>query len=341
MTTSFQLNHTRVLVTGAAGFIGSHLAEALVQAGARVRVFLRYTSTGFPGALLFVPPEIRQELEPVYGDLRDPEAVDRAVEGMDWVLHLGAVISIPYSYQNPREVVETNVLGTLNVLQAARRHGVQRVVQVSTSEVYGTARYTPMDEQHPRLAQSPYAASKTGADELARSFARSYGLPVVILRPFNTYGPRQSTRAVIMSTIVQALQGPEIRIGSPDPVRDFTFVADTVRGILLAAQREDVPLGEDLNLGTGQGIRIGDLVEKIRRLTESPYPVVTEQARLRPEESEVWQLVSDNSLARKHLGWHPQVTLDEGLQRTIAWAREALKSPEGRLWIAGSGSGWW
>ena len=340
MPTNLQAKDRQVLVTGAAGFIGSHLVEALVQAGARVRAFVRYTSTGFPGALLFVPPEVRREVHLIYGDLRDPDAVDAALQGVDLVFHLGAVISIPYSYENPREVVETNVLGTLNVLQAARRHGVARIVHVSTSEVYGTARYTPMDENHPRHAQSPYAASKTGADELARSFARTYGLPVVILRPFNTYGPRQSTRAVIMSTIVQALQGPEIHIGSPDPVRDFTFVADTVQGLLLAALREGVPFGEDLNLGTGRGVRIGDLVETIRRISGSPYPVVTEERRLRPPESEVWQLVSDNRRAREVLGWQPEVSLEQGLEQTLRWAEQALKTPEGRLWIAGSGTGW-
>ncbi len=340
MITEPQVKDRRVLVTGAGGFIGSHLVEALVQAGAQVRAFLRYTSTGFPGALLFLPEDTRQQLDLRYGDLRDPEAVDRAVEGVEVVFHLGAVISIPYSYQNPREVVETNVIGTLNVLQAARRHGVQRVVHVSTSEVYGTAQYTPMDERHPRHAQSPYAASKTGADELARSFAHTYGVPVVILRPFNTFGPRQSTRAVIMSIIVQALQGPEIRMGHPDPVRDFTYVEDTVAG-LISALKSGVPFGEDINLGTGQGVRIGDLVERIRQLTQSPYPVVTEAQRLRPTSSEVWQLVSDNRKAQRVLGWQPRIPLEEGLQRTIQWVKQTLNTPEGRLWIAGSGAGWW
>ncbi len=341
MSTTPRLKNQRILVTGAGGFIGSHLVETLVRAGARVRAFLRYTSTGFPGALLFVTPEILKEVERVYGDLRDPEAVARAMEGVDAVVHLGAVISIPYSYQNPREVVETNVLGTLNVLQAARNHGeLQRIVQVSTSEVYGTARYIPMDEGHPRHAQSPYAASKIGADELARSFAHTYGLPVVILRPFNTFGPRQSARAVIMSTLLQALQGPEIRIGHQDPVRDFTYVEDTVAGLVQALVQPVSP-GEEINLGTGQGVRIGDLVETLRRLTNSPYPVVSEAQRMRPRTSEVWQLVSNPQKAREILNWTPQVSLEEGLKRTIQWVKQTLETPEGRLWIAGSGAGWW
>src|SRR5271166_2251174 len=229
----------RVLVTGAGGFIGSYLLEALVQRGANVRALVRYNSRGNLGNLIYAAPSALRAIEIVFGDLRDPEAVRRATVGVDTIFHLGALIAIPYSYHNPRSVLETNVVGTLNVLEAARAESVRRVIHISSSEVYGTARYTPMDEAHPTHAQSPYAASKIGADAMVEAFHRSYELPVVTVRPFNTYGPRQSARAVIPTIVTQALKGDLIKLGSLSPRRDFTFVDDTVRGFLQAAESSD------------------------------------------------------------------------------------------------------
>lgn len=311
------------MITGAGGFIGSHLTERLVRMGADVRAFVRYNSRNDPGFLHDLAPEIQSQIEIIGGDLRDSNAVQQAVEGMDLVFHLGALIAIPYSYQHPREVVETNVNGTLNVLLASREQGTPRLIHTSTSEVYGTAQRVPIDEAHPLQGQSPYSASKIGADKLAESFYRSYGLPVVTVRPFNTYGPRQSARAVIPTIITQALTQDVIHLGSLDTRRDFTYVADTVSGFIQAAQADGVE-GETYNLGTGSEVTIGELVEKVFAITGRPVQVHTDQQRLRPEKSEVMRLLSDNRLARQRLSWEPITTLEEGLQETVRWIEQHL-----------------
>ena len=313
----------RVLVTGAGGFIGSHLVEALLEAGADVRAFVRYTSRKDPGLLRQLSPQNFSELDVVAGDLRDENAVRRAVRGCQVVFHLGALISIPYSYVHPLEVASTNVMGTLNVLSACLDQGVERLVHTSTSEVYGTARFVPIHEGHPLQGQSPYSASKIGADKLAESFWCTYDLPVVTVRPFNTFGPRQSARAVIPTIITQALAQDNIRLGNRSTTRDFTYVADTVRGFLLAAETPDVE-GEVFNLGTGQEISIGDLAGHIVQAVGRPVEIELDADRLRPQGSEVMRLVSDNSLAVRKLSWKPAYTLEEGLERTIDWIRSNL-----------------
>lgn len=313
----------RVLVTGAGGFIGSQLTESLVRSGASVRAFVRYNSRGDAGLLRQLPVDVVRELDVVAGDLRDTAAVDRAVAGVDVVFHLGAIISIPYSYKHPMETAETNFMGTLNVLLACRAHDVARLVHTSTSEVYGTAQFTPMDENHPLQGQSPYSASKIGADKLVESFYRSYNLPAVTVRPFNTYGPRQSARAVIPTIITQALTGDCIRLGNLDARRDFTYVRDTVSGFLLAAGAPDV-LGQEVNLGTGADIAVGELAERIIALVGRSVSITVESERLRPEKSEVMRLLSGNGLARRALGWEPVYSLDEGLGETIAWIADHL-----------------
>ncbi|MFQ5458499.1 MAG: GDP-mannose 4,6-dehydratase [Myxococcota bacterium] len=317
------LRAKRVLVTGACGFIGSHLCERLVRAGARVTAFVRYTSRGDTGLLRFAPPEVKSALEIVAGDLRDPDAVRGACKRQDIVLHLGALIAIPYSYVHPREVVETNVIGTLNVLEGARAHDVARVVHTSTSEVYGTAQKVPIDEDHPRAAQSPYAASKTGADQIARAYHRSFGTPVVTLRPFNTYGPRQSDRAVIPTIIAQALTADVVKLGATAPTRDLTFVLDTVDGFIRSATAAR-GVGEEINLGTNQEISIGDLARTIIALVGRPVKIVKEKARLRPKKSEVERLLSDYGKARRLLGWKPAVPLEKGLRETIAFVEKNM-----------------
>jgi dTDP-glucose 4,6-dehydratase len=306
------------LVTGAGGFIGSHLVEALVGQGAQVRAFVRYNSRGDPGLLRLLPPEIFSRIEVIPGDLRDPQAVRLAVEGCQAVFHLGALISIPYSYLHPLEVAEANFMGTLNVLAACRDLGVERLIHTSTSEVYGTARQVPISEEHPLQGQSPYSASKIGADKMVESFYCTYNLPVVTVRPFNTYGPRQSARAVIPTIITQALTRSTIRLGSLDTTRDFTFVDDTVAGFILAAGTAGVE-GNVYNLGVGEEIRIGDLARMVIRKIGRPVKIVVDPERLRPEKSEVLRLISDNRLAREQLGWQPGVPLDQGLDRTIDW----------------------
>ncbi|GAB4413268.1 MAG: SDR family NAD(P)-dependent oxidoreductase [Anaerolineae bacterium] len=315
--------NTHVLVTGAAGFIGSHLVEALVRQGARVRAFVRYNSGHRTGNLELLPPEVRAEVEVYFGDLRDADAVTQAMRGVEQVYHLGAVITIPYSYQHPREVLDVNVGGTLNVLLAARDLGIAGIAIASTSEVYGTAQVEPISEQHPLHPQSPYAASKVAADALAVSFHAAYGLPVRIVRPFNTFGPRQSARAVIPTIISQALACDEVRLGALHPTRDLTYVSDTVRGFLLAMESA-AAIGRPVNLGTGRSITIGDLARLAIRLVGRDVPLISEAARVRPETSEVLRLRSDNRLARELIGWEPQVSLEEGLQRTIAWMRDHL-----------------
>lgn len=308
----------RVLVTGAGGFIGSQLVETLALNGADVRAFVRYNSRGDAGLLRQLSADIFRELDVVAGDLRDTAAVDRAVRGVDFVFHLGAIISIPYSYKHPMETAETNFMGTLNVLLACLSHGVERLIHTSTSEVYGTAQFTPMDESHPLQGQSPYSASKIGADKLVESFYRSYNLPAATVRPFNTYGPRQSARAVIPTIITQSLTEDRIYLGNLEARRDFTYVRDTVNGFIRAAEAEGI-LGQELNLGTGEDISIGELATRIIRLVGRPVEIVTESERMRPEKSEVMRLLSDNGLARRILDWEPAYSLEDGLRETIAW----------------------
>jgi len=308
----------KVVVTGAGGFIGSHLVARLVAEGAQVKAFVRYNSRGDHGNIRLLPSEIQEQLTIVTGDLRDPRAVTELVRGTDIVFHLAALIGIPYSYVNPNDVVETNVVGTLNVLNAARDLGVERLVHTSTSEVYGTARYAPIDEGHPLQGQSPYSASKIGADKLVESYHRSFGVPAVTVRPFNTYGPRQSARAVIPTIITQALASDAIRLGSLDPRRDFTYVRDTVDGFIRAAE-SPFCIGEVINIGTGTDVTVGEVVRQVLKIVGRDLPIEQDQTRIRPPQSEVMRLVCDNRKAAELAGWKPQVTLDEGLRESVDW----------------------
>lgn len=313
-----------VLVTGAGGFIGSHLVERLVREGYRVRGFVRYNGRDDRGHLDALPAEIQAEVEVHRGDLRDPEAVRAAVIGQNWVLHLGALIAIPYSYQNPLDVMQVNVAGTAHVLNACRASGVlDRVVLTSTSEVYGTALRVPIDESHPLQGQSPYAATKIGADALGLSYQKSFGLPVSVLRPFNTFGPRQSARAIIPTIISQALTRPVVRLGSLDPRRDLTYVADTAGGFIAIARCAGA-IGQAVNIGRGSDVTIGELVERIGALLGRELVVETDAQRVRPAASEVGRLLAGTELAQSLWGWGPTVSLDDGLERTIAWVRDHL-----------------
>jgi NAD dependent epimerase/dehydratase len=308
------------LVTGAGGFIGGHLATALVGAGRRVRAFLRYNSRNDRGTLEWHDQSTVGEMDVAFGDLRDAESVAAAVAGVQVVYHLGAQIGIPYSYVNARDFFETNVLGTLNVAEAALREGVRRLVHVSTSEVYGTAQVVPMTEDHRLHAQSPYAASKIGADMLIESFARTHGLPATIVRPFNTYGPHQSARAVIPTIITQALTDGPIRLGGLATRRDLTFVSDTVAGFVAAAASDNAT-GRTVQLGTGADVSVAEIVELVGELLGRQLEIEVEDARLRPPRSEVEQLLSDPQLARQLIGWQPAVDLRTGLTATIEWIR--------------------
>jgi NAD dependent epimerase/dehydratase len=312
------LEGRRVLVTGAGGFIGSHLVEALLTAGATVRAFVHYNSRNDRGALEQLPAAVTDEIEVVTGEIQDPFSVARAVAGSELVFHLAALIGIPYSYAAPKSYIDTNVVGTLNVLDACRTAEVQRVVHTSTSETYGTAQYTPIDERHPLQGQSPYSASKIGADKIAESYFRSFDLSVITLRPFNTFGPRQSLRAVIPTVIAQALHGTTIKLGSLDPVRDFTYVTDTAQAFIAAA-RAPGAAGETLNAGSGRSIAIGELAHLIIRLTGSNAELVHEHERVRPKASEVFELRCDSTRLRELTGWRPTVDLETGLHATIDW----------------------
>jgi NAD dependent epimerase/dehydratase len=315
----------RVLVTGAGGFIASHLCERLVAEGAAVRALVHYRFDHSIGNLRHASPAQRDAIEIVHGSVEDPFQVDRCVAGCDTVFHLAALIAIPYSYQAPASYIATNVHGTLNVLEACRRHGVRRLIHTSTSEVYGTALYTPIDERHPLQAQSPYSASKIAADKLVESYHLSFGLPAVTIRPFNTYGPRQSSRAVIPTIVHQALHADEIRLGALDPVRDLTHVSDTAAGFLAGAQTPGIE-GMTINLGTGSAVSVGELAAEIQRVIGVDKSIVADPARLRPKASEVMRLLSDNRLARERMGWGPRLTLAEGLASTVAFFRN--NSPE-------------
>jgi dTDP-glucose 4,6-dehydratase len=307
-----------VLVTGAGGFIGSHLAERLAELNARVRAMVHYNALGSSGWLDASP--WRDKIEVVAGDICDRDSVRTAMQGVEVVFHLAALIAIPYSYRAPDSYIRTNVGGTLNVLQSARDFGVKRIVHTSTSEVYGTARQVPIDEAHPLQGQSPYSASKIGADKMAEAFHLSFGLPVVTVRPFNTFGPRQSARAVIPTIITQALNGGVVRLGSLHPTRDLNYVSNTVDGFLRAAL-EPAAIGRTVNLGSGREISIGDLAALIGRLMDSPITVVSEDQRIRPENSEVERLLASNALAASLLKWQPAIGLEEGLRRTIEWVK--------------------
>jgi len=307
-----------VLVTGASGFIGSHLVEALVLKGAEVKTLVRYNSRNDWGMLENIPAEVKENLDVTAGDIMDPRVVKAAIKNCDIVFHLAALIGIPYSYVAPESYVNTNIKGTLNVMQASREEGVEKIVHTSTSEVYGTAKYVPIDENHPLQGQSPYSASKIGADMLAHSYFLSFNTPVAIIRPFNTFGPRQSARAVIPTIISQALQENDIKLGSLTPVRDLTYVKDTVNGFIKVAE-SDNSTGEIINIGNGKGITIGELAEKILHLMDSASTIRTDEGRIRPEKSEVMQLICDNSKAKKMLGWSPHYSLDDGLKETIPW----------------------
>lgn len=314
---------SRILITGADGFIGSHLTEALVRAGHQVRAFVMYNSFGSWGWLDQCAPELASELDVFAGDVRDPHGVKEAMRGCDRVLHLAALIGIPYSYHSPDTYIDTNVKGTLNIVQAARDLGVSKVVHTSTSEVYGTARFVPITEDHPLQGQSPYSASKIGADQVAMSFWSSFGTPIATVRPFNTYGPRQSARAVIPTVITQIANGiRELKLGSVHPTRDFTYVDDTVAGFISALEH-DSAIGEVINLGTGYEISIADTVALIAELMDSPVDIATDDERVRPRNSEVERLLSDNSKAKGVLGWEPRLSGPEGLrlglQATVDW----------------------
>jgi dTDP-glucose 4,6-dehydratase len=309
-------------VTGAGGFIGSHLTERLVREGANVTAFVRYTSRGSGGGLLrLVDPEVRAAVRIVAGDLRDGHAVRGAVRGQEIVFHLGALIAIPYSYVHPAEVAEVNVIGTLNLLSAAREANVARVVHTSTSEVYGTARTVPIREDHPLCGQSPYSATKIGADALAEAWARAFDLPVATIRPFNTYGPRQSGRAVIPTIVAQALHRDRIVLGELTSTRDFTSVSDTTEGFLAVAGA-DAALGRVLNVGSGKEITIAELARRIAARVGREIPIESVDSRRRPQRSEVYRLICDATQARDLTGWRPAVTLDEGIDRVIEFMRE-------------------
>ena len=314
-----------VLVTGAAGFIGSTLVEWLTREGAKVRAFVRYNSRNDFGRLEDVDPDVLDQIEIYPGDLANPEAVSLATENCDVVLHLGALIPIPYSFKHAREFVSANIEGTLNVLEACRRWDVQRVVQVSSSEVYGTAQIVPIPESHPLHPQSPYAATKVAADQLALTYWHSFGVPVVLARPFNTYGPRQSARAVIPAVITQALARDRIELGTTSTTRDFLFVEDTARGLARCAEVNGIE-GETFNFGTGLEYSIADVVTRILTQVGIDVPVESTDERLRPGSSEVERLLCDPTRAHEMLGWHHQVELDEGLAKTIEWVQSHLES---------------
>lgn len=317
------LHNKRVIVTGADGFIGSHLTEELVRMGYDVRAFVYYNSFNSWGWLDHSEPAIRNSLDVFAGDIRDPHGVKRAMKGCDVVFHLAALIGIPFSYHSPDSYIDTNIKGTLNVLQASRDLSVERVIVTSTSEVYGTAQYVPIDERHPMQGQSPYSASKIGADKIAESYYRSFGTPVIIARPFNTYGPRQSARAVIPTIITQLLNGRnEIRLGSLHPTRDLNYVTDTCKGFVTLAECDEA-VGKEINIGSGREVSIGELAEMIISVINPSAEIIVEDLRKRPEKSEVERLLSDNSLIKKLTDWAPEISLRDGISRTIDWFEDA------------------
>ena len=318
------MNNSKTLITGAAGFIGSHLVERFVRDGHSVRAYVHYNSRSDWGNLELIDPAVKREVEVVSGDIADPFSVRDAMRGVRVVYHLASLIAIPYSYVAPQSYVHTNVLGAINVLQAAREEGVERVVHTSTSECYGTAQYVPIDERHPLQGQSPYSASKIGADMLAESYWRSFGVPVATIRPFNTFGPRQSARAVIPTIIAQALRGGAIRLGSLAPTRDMNYVDNTVDGFI-AVGSHPAAIGEVINIGSGREISVGDLARLIVERVGSRSEVVEDAQRIRPPNSEVERLLCDHAKATRLIGWAPGVGLEDGLERSIEWFRRHLE----------------
>jgi len=316
------LFNKKVLVTGADGFIGSHLVESLLDEGCLVRAFVYYNSFNSWGWLDTLPKSKQEKIEIFSGDIRDPNGVRLAMQGIDVVFHLAALIAIPFSYHSPDSYIDTNIKGTLNIVQAAKDLKTERVLITSTSEVYGTAQYVPIDEKHPRQPQSPYSASKIGADCIAESFYRSFDLPLTIVRPFNTYGPRQSARAVIPTIITQLLNGKtEIKLGDTIPTRDLVFVKDTARGFIEIAKSEQL-IGEDCNIATQSEISVGDLAQEIITQINPNATIITDEIRLRPEKSEVFRLFGSNSKITEHTAWRTSYTLQQGLEETIAWFRD-------------------
>ena len=315
----FAWDRKKVLVTGAGGFIGSHLTERLFELGANIRAFVRYTSRADEGFIKYFSDDLRKNIDLVYGDIRELETVVKAMEGVDIIFNLAALVGIPYSYQHPQEVIEVNTIGTMNVLMAARDVGVEKFIQTSTSEVYGTAIRVPINEDHPKQPQSPYSASKIAADAIALSFYHSFDLPVTVIRPFNTYGPRQSDRAVIPSIISQALTKNRLTLGNTSPTRDLIYVTDTVEGFVRGAESESA--GMEINIGFGREISIEDLARKILSLTGRDIVIEHDQERFRPSHSEVERLCADNTRARNVLGWLPKVELTRGLEKTISFIK--------------------
>lgn len=323
----------KVLLTGADGFIGSHLAEALVEQGCRVKAFVFYNSFNSWGWLDTLPRQTLGQIEVFAGDIRDPNGVDVATQGSELVFHLAALIAIPFSYHSPDSYVDTNVKGTLNVLQAARKHGVERLLVTSTSEVYGTARYAPIDEGHPCQGQSPYSATKIGADRLAESFFRSFGTPVVTVRPFNTYGPRQSARAVIPTIITQLLSGEStLRLGSLAPTRDFNYVKDTVAGFVALATAPGA-VGEEVNIASGEEHSVGEIAALLVKELNPAARIVEEAERLRPANSEVFRLIGDNAKIARLAGWRPRYDLAAGLRETVSWFRDPANLGRYKAWL--------
>ena len=319
-----KIKNKNVVVTGAGGFIGSHLIDELVRRGANVKAFVHYNSRNDWGLLEVLEENVRDGIEVVAGDIMDPFFVKTVTKDTDIIFHLAALIGIPYSYIAPESYVNVNIKGTLNVLQAGLDNGVEKIVHTSTSETYGTAEYTPIDEAHPLKGQSPYSASKIGSDKIAESYHRSFDLPVATIRPFNTFGPRQSARAIIPTIISQALTMDEVHVGSLSPIRDLTFVKDTVNG-LIDIGTSTKSIGEVTNIGTGSGVTIGELLQKILRIIgKENMPVVEDANRVRPDKSEVMELICDNSKAQQLLGWSPKYSLDEGLVETIEWMRKYI-----------------
>jgi NAD dependent epimerase/dehydratase len=318
-----ELIDKKILVTGSDGFIGSHLVEGLLDIGCQVRAFVYYNSFNSWGWLDSLPKEKLNQIDVFAGDIRDPNGVRKAIQGMDMVFHLAALIAIPFSYHSPDSYVDTNIKGTLNVLQAARDVGCERVLITSTSEVYGTAKYVPIDENHPFQGQSPYSATKIGADRLAESFYRSFNTPVTIVRPFNTYGPRQSARAVIPTVITQLLSGTEeIKLGSLHPTRDFNYVKDTVAGFIAIAASPNT-IGEEINIASQQEISVGELAQVMIDEINPSARIISDDIRLRPEKSEVERLLGSNEKILRLTGWHPKINLKQGIRETIAWFKDA------------------
>ncbi|HYC42802.1 MAG TPA: NAD-dependent 4,6-dehydratase LegB [Noviherbaspirillum sp.] len=327
------LKSKKVLVTGADGFIGSHLVEALLAHGCDVRAFVYYNSMNSWGWLDTLPPDVTRKLDVFAGDIRDPNGVHEAMKGCDVVFHLAALIAIPFSYHSPDSYVDTNIKGTLNVLQAARKLGTERVLVTSTSEVYGTAQYAPIDEKHPFQGQSPYSATKIGADRIAESFYRSFDTPVVIVRPFNTYGPRQSARAVIPTVITQLLDGhKELRLGSLTPTRDFNYVKDTAAGFIALAEADEA-VGKEINIASGTEVSIGDIAHTLIAELNPEARIVTDEQRLRPDASEVFRLIGDNTLITTLTPWRPRYDLRAGLVDTITWFKQPENLARYKAWL--------